>query len=55
MSDSSAADPSKSGLDKGTGDPNDDRAFLEDLPPAQVQDDETGEGDLDSDESDADA
>lgn len=50
MSDSRAADPSESGLDKGTGDPNDDRAFLEDLPPAQVQDDDEGDG---NDEADA--
>lgn len=27
-----------SGMDDGTGDPNDDRAFLADTPPAQVDD-----------------
>jgi len=26
------------GLDDGTGDPNDDRAYLQDTPPAQVDD-----------------
>lgn len=44
------------GLDKGTGDPNDDRAFLNDLPPAQVdQDAVDAELDVDTDETDADA
>lgn len=56
MSDPRTDDPTGSGLNKGTGDPNDDRAFLDDLPPAQVEDD-LGEGaeDIDSDEADADA
>jgi len=43
-------DPIETGLDKGTGDPNDDRAYLNDLPPAQVTED-----DEESDETDADA
>lgn len=57
MSDPRTDDPTdsgldSSGLDKGTGDPNDDRAFLDDLPPAQVN----GDGDdIDSEETDADA
>lgn len=29
-------DPLENGLDKGSGDPNDDRDFLMDQPPAQV-------------------
>lgn len=45
-------DDAAAGFDKGTGDPNDDRAYLNDLPPAQVQDDAE---DVDSDETDADA
>ncbi|MGV2985185.1 hypothetical protein ACNPNP_15910 [Microbacterium sp. AGC85] len=44
-------DPIETSLDGGTGDPNDDRAYLDDLPPAQVG----GEDDDDSDEADADA
>ena len=28
----------ENGLDDGTGDPNDDRAYLQDTPPAQVDD-----------------
>lgn len=58
MSDPRTDDPTASGLDKGTGDPNDDRAFLNDLPPAQVKDESEGDettGDFDSDEADADA
>ncbi|MEJ1922554.1 hypothetical protein [Microbacterium sp. KHB019] len=54
----SADDPTSAGLDKGTGDPNDDRAFLADLPPAQVQDDAEDAGieeEIDSDETDADS
>lgn len=55
MSDPRTDDPTENGLDKGTGDPNDDRAYLNEMPPAQVQDD-GGEGDdLESDEVDADA
>lgn len=53
-----AEDSGSTGLDRGTGDPNDDRAFLDDLPPAQVQDDAEDAGideDTDSDEPDADA
>lgn len=42
----------EAGLDKGTGDPNDDRAYLDDLPPAQVVDDLD---EADTDETDADA
>jgi len=58
MSDPRIDDPAgsgldESGLDKGTGDPNDDRAYLNDMPPAQVAED-AGE-DVDSDETDADA
>jgi len=30
-------DPLENGLDKGSGDPNDDRDFLMDQPPAQVK------------------
>lgn len=51
-------DDAAAGFDKGTGDPNDDRAYLNDLPPAQVQDDAEDAGideDIDSDETDADA
>ncbi|WP_426186192.1 hypothetical protein [Microbacterium sp. TWP3-1-2b2] len=44
-------DPTETGLDKGTGDPNDDRAYLNDLPPAQVVEEDVE----DSDETDADA
>lgn len=55
MSDSRMDDPTESGLDKGTGDPNDDRAYLDDLPPAQVQDESVDDGDIDSDDTDADA
>ncbi|WP_194421177.1 hypothetical protein [Microbacterium abyssi] len=57
MSDPRTDDPS-AGFDKGTGDPNDDRAFLDDLPPAQAEDDADaadGAEDVDSDETDADA
>ena len=50
-----ADDPIETGLDKGTGDPNDDRAFLSDMPPAQVQDEPADDGDLESAEVDADA
>lgn len=46
-------DPIQTSLDKGTGDPNDDRAYLDDLSPAQVTEDE--DEDEDSDETDADA
>ena len=28
----------ENGMDDGTGDPNDDRAYLQDTPPAQVDD-----------------
>ncbi|MES2866023.1 hypothetical protein [Microbacterium profundi] len=42
-------DPIETGLDKGTGDANDDRTYLDDLPPAQVEDQD------DTDETDADA
>ena len=45
-------DPVETGFDDGTGDPNDDRTYLDDLPPVQV--DEEGD-DVDSDETDADA
>ena len=55
MSDPRTDDPTESGLDKGTGDPNDDRAFLDDLPPAQVGEDADSIDDIDSDETDADA
>ena len=48
-------DPIETGLDKGTGDPNDDRAYLSNMPPAQVQDEPADDGDLESDEVDADA
>jgi len=62
MSDPRADDPTQNafeqdGLDKGTGDPNDDRAYLEDMPPAQVDEEavESHLDDIDSDEADADA
>lgn len=48
-------DPIETSLDKGTGDPNDDRAYLDDLPPAQVADDDDDEDEDDTDETDADA
>jgi len=47
-------DPIETGLDGGTGDPNDDRAYLDDLAPAQAAE-EAEEGDDDPDETDADA
>ncbi|MFD5213965.1 hypothetical protein [Microbacterium sp. NPDC058345] len=31
-------DPTDNGMDKGTGDPGDDRAYLMNQPPAQVDD-----------------
>lgn len=48
-------DPLKNGLDKGSGDPDEDRAFLMDQPPAQVTSpddspDEDDDGDGDSDD-----
>jgi hypothetical protein len=58
MSDPRTDDPTSADLDKGTGDPNDDRAFLADLPPAQVQDADEDAGieeEIDSDETDADS
>ncbi|GAB3631828.1 hypothetical protein GCM10027421_11810 [Microbacterium shaanxiense] len=45
-------DPIETSLDKGTGDPNDDRAYLDDLAPAQVG---AEDDDGDDDEADADA
>ncbi len=44
-------DPIETSLDKGSGDPNDDRAYLNDLPPAQVSD-EGDDGDIDETETD---
>ncbi|WP_309129780.1 hypothetical protein [Microbacterium sp.] len=38
-------DPADNGMDKGTGDPGDDRAHLMDQPPAQADDDEQDEDD----------
>lgn len=43
MTDSTPHEPTdeellENGLDDGTGDPNDDRAYLQDTPPAQVDD-----------------
>lgn len=55
MNDPRMNDPTETGLDKGTGDPNDDRAYLDDLPPAQVQDEPADDGGIDSDDTDADA
>lgn len=46
------ADLDEPGLDKGTGDPNADRAFLNDMPPAQVSEDL---GEIDTDATDADS
>lgn len=48
-------DPIETGLDKGTGDPNDDRTYLDDLAPAQVSEEGQVSEDDDSDETDADA
>lgn len=55
MSDPNTGDPAETGLDKGTGDPNADRAFLDDMPPAQVVEDDDLDSDSDSDSTDADA
>ncbi|WP_300269298.1 hypothetical protein [Microbacterium sp.] len=52
MSDPLADDPTETGLDKGPGDPNDDRAYLDDLPLAQVQDEPADDGGVDTDEAD---
>ncbi len=54
MSDSARNDPVETGLDKGTGDPNDDRTFLDDLPPALVEEDAGDDSGTDS-ETDGDA
>ncbi len=48
-------DPIETGLDGGTGDPNDDRAYLDDLAPAQAAEEGEEGDDDDSDETDADA
>jgi hypothetical protein len=40
MSDNRDPEAAASGTDAGTGDPGTDRAFLQDMPPAQVNDDE---------------
>lgn len=41
----SAPEPDEDGTDGGTGDPNDDRAFLMHQPPAQVREDATQDDD----------
>jgi hypothetical protein len=51
---STTDDPSEtgrdgSGRDNGTGDPNDDRAYLEDMPPAQVDEDAVTANDAEAD------
>jgi len=62
MTDSTPHEPTdeellESGLDNGTGDPGNDRAFLQDTPPAQVDEDavrENGAEEEAADERDAD-
>lgn len=43
----------ENGMDDGTGDPNDDRAYLQDTPPAQVDDAAVREHANDADEREA--
>lgn len=55
MSDPRPDDLSENGLDKGTGDPNDDRAYLNEMPPAQVQNDSGEKDTFETEEDDPDS
>lgn len=47
----SSSDRGEDGLDAGTGDPNDDRAYMIDQPPTQVDDDAVRQNRLESDDA----